>query len=218
MDEAVYHYSLLYVIVNCGLARKAIKTARQSGIPGATVLLARGTVKARLLKYLGLDDVRKEVVIMAADDETVARACQNLNNEFKFEKPNHGILFTIPLRGLVGGTSCKQAEAIENRGVGLMYKAITVIVDRGRAEDVIDSALKAGSRGGTIINARGSGIHQTSKFFNMEIEPEKEIVLIIAENEKCDAIISSISSDLEIEKPGGGIIFIQDVAEAHGLA
>lgn len=218
MDKAVNHYSLLNVIINYGHAKKVIKLARQSGLQGATVLLARGTVKARLLKYLGLDDVRKEVVIMAADNETVASACQLLNSEFKFEKPNHGIMFTIPLCSLAGGINQEQVEAGKNRGVESMYKAITVIVDRGRAEDVIDSALKAGSKGGTIINARGSGIHQTSKLFNMEIEPEKEIVLIIAEKEKCAAIVSSISSDLEIEKPGNGIIFTQDVADAHGLA
>ena len=98
-----------------------------------------------------------------------------------------------------------------------MYHSITVIVDRGKAEDVIDAATKAGSKGGTIINARGSGIHETSKVFAIEIEPEKEIVLIISKSDKTEDIISSIKEELEIEKPGNGIIFVQNISEVYGL-
>ena len=98
-----------------------------------------------------------------------------------------------------------------------MYKAIYTIVDKGRGEDVVKSAGEAGAKGGTIINARGSGIHETAKLFAMEIEPEKEIVLIILKTEQTDAVIDKISKDMELEKPGTGILFVLDVADAYGL-
>jgi len=98
-----------------------------------------------------------------------------------------------------------------------LYDAIFVIVDRGKAEAVIDAASKAGSKGGTIIHARGSGIHETSKLFAMEIEPEKEVVLILAEKNLTDPIVSTIREELQIDKPGKGIIFIQAVDRAYGL-
>lgn len=98
-----------------------------------------------------------------------------------------------------------------------MYHVITTIVDKGKAEDVIDAATKAGSKGGTIINARGSGIHETSKVFSMEIEPEKEIVIILSEADKTEAIVSSIKNELKIEEPGNGIIFVQDVNKTYGI-
>ena len=44
---------------------------------------------------------------------------------------------------------------------------------------MIDAATAAGSKGGTVINAR-SGIHEEQTLF-MDIEPEKEIVLIISD-------------------------------------
>ena len=44
-------------------------------------------------------------------------------------------------------------------------------------------------QGGTIINARGSSIHETSKFPNMEIEPEKEMVMILAKDDLADQIV-----------------------------
>lgn len=98
-----------------------------------------------------------------------------------------------------------------------MYQAITVIVERGKAEDVIDAAVKAGSKGGTIIKARGSGIHETSKLFTMDIEPEKEIVLILSEADKTDAIVESIRKDMKIDEPGQGILYVQEVSKTYGL-
>lgn len=70
---------------------------------------------------------------------------------------------------------------------------------------------------GTIINARGSGIHETSKLFSMEIVPVKEVVLIISEKHLTDKLASSISTDLKMSEPGNGIIFIQDVCKTYGL-
>ena len=52
----------------------------------------------------------------------------------------------------------------------------------------------------------------------MDIEPEKEIVLILSEKNESEAIISSIREKMEIEGPGKGIIFVQEVSKIYGLA
>ena len=98
-----------------------------------------------------------------------------------------------------------------------MYQSIMIIVDKGKAEDVVEVAAKAGSKGATIINGRGSGIHETSRVFAMDIEPEKEIVLIISKTSDAKDIVQCIKEDFDIDKPGNGVIFIQDVSEAYGL-
>jgi len=51
----------------------------------------------------------------------------------------------------------------------------------------------------------------------MEIEPEKEIVLILAENSVTDAIVSSIRENMNIDEPGKGIIFVQSINKTYGL-
>ena len=98
-----------------------------------------------------------------------------------------------------------------------MYSAIYVIVERGKAEDVVEVANKAGSRGATIVNARGSGSQEAQKLFSLEIESEKEKVIIIAKSEMKDAIIEAIRNHLDIDAPGTGIIFVMDVNEVYGL-
>ena len=98
-----------------------------------------------------------------------------------------------------------------------MYQVITSIVDKGKAEDVIEAASKAGSKGGTIVNGRGSGIHETSKLFSMDIEPEKEIVIILSEISMTEAIVASIRETLNVDVPGKGIIYIQDTNKTYGI-
>jgi len=206
------------IIVNFGMGSKVMHKAKSHGITGGTVLLGKGTISNRILEFLGIYDERKEIVLMVAGRETAYTALDSLNGEFHFDKPNSGIAFTTSICSLIGTRGCvindKNMKSGENSN---MYHAITVIVDKGMAEQVIDAATRAGSKGGTIINARGSGIHETSKLFSMDIEPEKEIVMILSEKENTEAIVSSIRQDLKIDEPGNGILYVQDVNRTYGL-
>lgn len=211
-------YENVYFVVNYGVGPKLIQAAKRVGFTGGTILLGRGTVSSGILNFIGLHEVRKEIIMMIAEKELVEEAFYKLGAEFKLEKPNHGIAYTTSVKGIIGAGSCKY-EAVEDKESegSSMYNAITVIVDKGIAEDVIDAASKAGSKGGTIINARGSGIHETSKLFAMEIEPEKEMVLIISKAEETDAIIEAVRQDIRIDEPGRGIIFVQSVSKTYGI-
>ncbi|WP_102026212.1 P-II family nitrogen regulator [Salirhabdus sp. Marseille-P4669] len=209
---------LVCVIVNFGLGSKVVQTAKKHGVSGGTVLLGKGTLKNRLLDFLGINDVRKEIVLMVSNRKTANYAIEQLDNKFKFIKKHQGIAFSISVCEILGARNYKGSHLKQERGVDpIMYHAITVIVEKGNAEEVIDAATEAGSKGGTIINGRGSGIHETSKVFAMDIEPEKEIVLILSERESTENIVSSIRNKLKIDEPGNGIIFIQDVNNTFGL-
>lgn len=209
---------LVCIIVNFGLGSKIMQTAKKHGISGGTVLLGKGTINSRLLKMLAITDVRKEIILLGSDKATANQALEKLDEKFKFTKQNHGIAFTTSINQIYGARSFKSDRMLESGGaVNKMYHAITVIVEKGNAEDVIEAATEAGSKGGTIINARGSGIHETSKVFSMNIEPEKEIVLILSEKDSTDSIVSSIRKKLNIDDPGNGIIFVKDINDTYGL-
>ncbi len=205
-------------IVNIGKARKVIKQGRMLGISGATVFLATGTAKYtnKWLALLDLVDIRKEVVMLLSDTSTVEHAMPSLCEKFKFTKPNHGIAFRMPITEIIGSqqyANQKSSSEVEKP----MHNAIFVIVDKGVAEDVFEAASEAGSKGGTIINARGAGVHETTKVFNMEIEPEKEVVLILAEEASTDKITAAIQKKIHINEPGKGLMFVQAVKKTYGL-
>lgn len=211
-------FELIYMIVNYGMASRILYKAKKYGILAGTILPARGTVNSVLLNFLSLYDERKEIVLMGADKETADYALKEMNKQLHFEKQNHGIVFTTSACGVIGSKSCRATENENKRGENkVMYQNIITIVDRGKAEDVIEAALAAGSKGGTILNARGSGTNETSKLFNMEIEPEKEMVIILSKQEITEAIVLSIREKLEIDKPGNGVIFIQNVNSVYGV-
>lgn len=98
-----------------------------------------------------------------------------------------------------------------------MIQAILTIVDKGHAEEVIDAAVQAGSHGGTIINARGSGVHETATLFGMGIEPEKELVMILADQANTPQIVDMIYETLDLRQPGNGIVFVQNTTRVRGL-
>ncbi len=201
---------LFCVIANYGMGSKVMSIARNAGVPGATVLLGKGTVRNRLLEFLELADIRKEIVMMIADWPTGNRALEALVRELDLTKPNHGIAFTIPVSGV-----CATQES--GGAAKPMYHSIFVITDRGQADEVISAANSAGARGATVINARGSGIHETATVFSMQIEPEKEVVLILSKAEATEAICAAVRERCKIDEPGKGIIFVLDVRDTIGL-
>lgn len=211
---------LMYVIVKYGLGSKIIKYAKKFGVTGSTIFLGKGTIKNSFLEFLGINEARKEIVLIVGEKNLITLTMKELDKKFAFYKPNHGIAFTIPVLKTIGTSYLNKVEENieESRGVEkFMYNLIVAIVEKGNGEHVVDAANKAGSRGATIINGRGSGIHETSKLFAMTIEPEKEIVMIISQNNLTEGIVSSIRKELNIDEAGKGIIFVQDVNNACGL-
>lgn len=210
-------YELICVIVNFGLGSKALSLARKNGVSGGTIMLGRGTVENRWLRLLELTDIRKEVVLMVSDETISKKALAGIDEKLQFSKPKHGIAFTMPIEAVIGAGREAYESSVDDGGRLSVYKAVFVVVDKGKGGNVMDVAKEAGARGGTIINARGSGIHETATFLNMEIEPEKEIVLMLIQTEAVDQIVSAIRHHLKIDEPGHGILFVQEVKETYGI-
>ncbi len=207
---------LLYAIVNHGLGKKIEKMAKNCGAKYTACTYGIGSASLGFLEMIGLADVRKEIVFAVIGSDDAKIFLEKLDEKFKFSRPNHGIAFTLPLlRTIVCDNDFslgKDTEDVE------MSDLITVIVDKGRAEDVICFASKAGAKGGTIMNARGSaGDLPCQKIFAMEIEPEKEIVLIISDADKTDAIVKSVSENMKLAEPNSGILYVQPVKRTLGI-
>jgi nitrogen regulatory protein PII len=94
---------------------------------------------------------------------------------------------------------------------------IVTIVDRGYADLVIDAAKDAGARGGTVLYARGSGIHENDKFFKTAIQPEKEVILTLVKKEKTKDITRAIVEAAGLTKEGRGICFTLPVTGTAGI-
>lgn len=207
---------LVCVIVNYGLSKKIEKLARQNGSKYTSCVIAKGTSNTGIMDLMGLSDTRKEIVYLIMESEKVNSFLNELDSKYKFYKANHGIAFAISVSGLIGChyNYCDDRSLEEKN----MNDLITVIVDKGKAEDVVSAASKGGAKGGTIINARGSASDSPcQKIFAVEIEPEKEIVIIISESDKTDSIVESINKEIDLGKPNSGVLFVQPVKRTLGI-
>lgn len=212
-----YSTSLFVVIVDKGKASAVLKEAKKHGVTGGTICYGMGTVRSELLHFFEVHELRKEILWMVVSRNTEEILHEKLTKKFEFDKPRRGVCFSVPLNQ-VYGTRQVADEPVERSGKPVEHQAIFAIVDNHKGHIVVEAAQEAGARGATIIHGRGSGIHEKSTFFSFHIEPEKEIVLILVEKNQRDTIIDAIKEELDIEKPGAGIIFTMDVSNASGLA
>lgn len=215
-------YTLFIIVVNFGIGDKVFEESKKLGILEGTIFLGKGTAQNHILELLGLEEVKKEIVLVVLDEDLEYNLHKTLNEKFHLHKPNHGIAFSLPLAKILGLKSYKNNEKPQGGNKSIMkdkieYEVIFTIVDRGFAEDVVEAATLAGAKGGTIINARESGTHESSKFFSMSIEPEKEIVMILLEKEKTDTVIANIKKHMEIDNAREGVVFVMDVNQTSGL-
>lgn len=211
------HLEMLVVIVEHNKASKVLHLADEKGVTASVAMLGRGTASRTLFDYLGLNDKKKAVLMLFGKTEEIMDLADYLVEKLEMDKPNHGIAYIESAFNVFGTEDNANGSENIKRGEN-MYNAIYTIVEKGNADDVIEAAQKAGSRGGTVMHARGSGSEEARKVFNMLIEPEKEIVLIISEEAKTKDIVESIRKETGIEEQGKGIIFVTNVEQTYGLA
>ncbi|MBO5137726.1 MAG: P-II family nitrogen regulator [Spirochaetaceae bacterium] len=97
------------------------------------------------------------------------------------------------------------------------HKLITVILNKGFADDAMAAARKVGAGGGTIIHARGTAKEEDVSFMGIKLVPEKETLMILVEKEKTEQVIQAIRDLPCLKEPGSGIIYSQDVDSFTGL-
>jgi len=206
--------TLFFVIVSRGKANAVLRKAKDCGATGGTIFLGEGTIQNKLPNKLGLVEMHKEILIIYSTNELCDKLHEELNEEFMFCKRNKGIAFSIPFKRwpLQPG---KEKENPPDDMDAPFYCIIT-IVDKGRSNDCIKASRAAGARGGTLIHGRGAGI-PADFYFPLVIEPQKDIILIVTPKDKAAAIKERIFFDLELGKPGNGIIFTLPVSRATGL-
>lgn len=215
---------LLMFIVNEGEAKKIMRFSSENGVKGGTVLLGEGTARSGILRKLGLDSIDREIVLLLAPSHIAEDTLKKVSEKKQMHKRNRGIGARMPLRNVIGITNKViqnlddiKEDKREQKETDNMYQATFIIVDQGDSQDVMTVAEDHGAQGGTVLRGRGAGSAEASRVFNMEIEPQKDILLIISNDDVTDDIIKGVSRELKIEEKNSGILFTVDLSETQGI-
>ena len=97
------------------------------------------------------------------------------------------------------------------------HEVIFCIVNAGFSDEVMDAAREYGARGGTVIRARGTAGQEAEKLFNIAIQPEKEIVMILVDKKIKNDILHALYKAVGLNTPGQGIAFTVPAVDVVGL-
>ena len=96
-------------------------------------------------------------------------------------------------------------------------KMVMAIVQRGKGDDIVSAAIKSGAPAATVFFGRGRGIRERLGMLGLAIQPEKEIIMIVAEERLVDQVITGMVKAGNLDQPGMGFVFVVPVERAMGM-
>ncbi|MDR1490536.1 MAG: P-II family nitrogen regulator [Desulfovibrio sp.] len=220
---------LLITVVARGQGEKAMQLAKAAGARGGTIMLGRSSVESPLLRLLSLDDKDVDIVLTLLAHEEMEPVLASLRAGAGAGKLGKGFSMGLdvgkilrhhlaPAAGRQNGSFPAQNASPLTRetertpmSAAHTHELISIIVNTGYADDIMDAARAAGAPGGTVINARGTGREEDVKFFGLTIVPEKEFIMILVPREKAGEVLEAVKTAPCLNQPGLGIAFCLDV-------
>ncbi|MCR4823084.1 MAG: P-II family nitrogen regulator [Treponema sp.] len=211
-------FSLIIIILPHDKGEKLTQTALDAGSGGGSVLMGRSLAKSNFGAVLGTGETTKDLIYMVVDAEKKSAIIQALIKAGENEKSGFGQLFSLNVTSMMKSGSVNEnsnsfGEDNMNENQEKSRDMITVIVNKGYADDVMFAARKAGATGGTVINARGTAREDDAKFFGVHIVPEKDMLIILVEKEKKEGVLTAIQNVKCLKEPGMGIAFTSGVED-----
>jgi nitrogen regulatory protein PII len=215
---------LLISMVGRHKGEKLVAIAKTAGARGGTITHGRAVVDSKILQALLLADVQQDIVFTLMRDEAEALALLEAIRVKARENPKKlgGIAIMLDVSGMLvrlmnpseeSGPLSQTGPQMRSETMESGYTLLTVIVNNGYADDVMAEARKAGAKGGTIMTARGTASEEDVKFFGITLVSEKEILMIVAEKETVEPILTAICTVSVLAEPGGGIVYSMNVEE-----
>ena len=236
-DTAIPKIKLVVSIVPRNKGNLLIEDCEKSCGGSKIVLRGEGTASSEILELFGLGETEKDVVLMFVGADFASETLDFINRKMNLEEIGKGIAFTVNINGIGGLRTLRLLSGIKVNlkpdakiPVPIIWSEedlemessdqdlIITIVERGFAGEVMDAAKAAGAIGGTILHARGAGIHETEKFLGVTIQPEKDLVMNLIPRSIRAAVIRSICEKAGLKQPGKGICFSIPVNQVAGMS
>lgn len=186
--------------------------------------LGKGTANSEILDYFGLEATEKAVMFSVATRERWKELKKGLQKEMNIDVPGTGIAFLIPLSS-IGGKKALQfltmGQDFEKEEETVLkdteYELIIVIANQGYNNLVMDAAREHGAGGGTVLNAKGTGMEKAEQFLGVSIAAEKEMIFIVTKKKGKNAIMKAIMEQAGMESKAKSIVFSLPVTSTAGM-
>lgn len=207
------NFNIVLTVVPHGNADRVSEVAVAAGSFGGTVTMGRGITRSPFLAALGVGDNSRDIVIILSECSKTLKIVDALRDGFCKRRRNFGEIYVLESDSMLKGGVLSANDVLHGGSSMASRCLITIILNKGYADDAMAAARKAGAGGGTVINARGTAKEDDAKFFGIHIVPEKEMLMIVVEQEKKDAVLEAMRTLPCLSAPGSGIAFCSDVVD-----
>ena len=91
---------------------------------------------------------------------------------------------------------------------------ITAIVQRGKADALVEAAQEVGAQGASIHYSHGRGVRERLGLMGLAVEAEKEVINIIVSTDQATRVFERIYTEGEFDTPGMGFMWVTPVEKA----
>jgi len=97
------------------------------------------------------------------------------------------------------------------------HRLVITIVDQRLTGRIVDVVRKVGGQAVTIVRGRGRDLVMPPTFLGIPVEPEREVLYLVLEVDKVDAVVDAIHAAGDLDRPGHGLVLVVDLARVEGL-
>lgn len=180
----------LISVVNPGAMERVCEIAAALDLPQTVAMLGHGTAAKSMLDLLGIESTEKRIIMTVANSEKTQQFIKDMRQQLYIGIPGHGIVIAIPIKSVGGGKTLaylnngEQQPARYTPELNGKYELIVIVANEGRTDQVMNAARAAGATGGTVLHGKGTGSQNPKKFYNVSIASEKEVILMVAQNDR----------------------------------
>lgn len=222
-------FRILMLITSAKLAEEATDLFNDEDVPIHYRLVGAGTAPSEIMDILGLGSTEKDIFLSLLPKNFADGMLLKLRKELKLGAANSGIAFTIPLKSANNFVLKRLGEVaedysrvngqrkVENNMSENKYTMVAAIVDQGHGEEVMNAARSEGARGGTVIHGRQVGDETAVNFWGISLQDEKEIVMIITDEEHKLPIMQVISRECGVKTEAKGFVVSLPIDRVIGI-
>ena len=209
--------ALIMSITERGSGNKLVKLYTQNQVFTHIRCEGSGTATSEIMDILGLGSSEKDIILSFAPVATARTLMGLLDDELHGAVPGRGIAFTMPLTAvnnlIASYISLRTAmeskpekggnDDMENKKNSL----ILVTVNQGYTDVVMETARKAGARGGTIIRGRWAGDESFALSRGITtLQAEKEMIFIVVPKEIRNQVMEAVNKQHGLQSEAGAMV------------
>lgn len=206
--------SLIMSIVERGSGGKLVKLYQKNQVFTHIRFEGLGTATSEILDILGLGGSEKDILLSMTTRSAAGLLLGRLDDELRGAAPSRGIAFSMPmtavsslLAAFIDLKTKPESEGSKNMDSQQKTSMILVTVNQGCTDAVMDTARKAGARGGTIIRGRWAGDESFAQASGITtLQEEKELIFIVVPTELRGKIMDAVSREHGLRTESGAMV------------